>query len=97
VNSTWTLILFTLGFSVFGLLAAAYLARWVLRKDTGTPEMRKISDAIKEGAEAFLKRQNSTILLLSLFCAIFIFVGYGIIRKPQNFDPVQNNSIMFAM
>jgi len=96
VNPTWQLILFTLGFSVFGLFAAAYLAKWVLRKDTGSPEMRKISDAIKEGAEAFLRRQNMTILMLSLVCAVLIFVGYGLIREHRQFDPV-DSSMKLAM
>ena len=37
-----------------GLLFALYLVRDVMRRDTGTPKMREISDAIKAGAEAFL-------------------------------------------
>ncbi len=91
MNPTWLLILFTLGFSIFGLLVAAYLARWVLAKGTGSPEMRKISDAIKEGAEAFLRRQNTTILILAVLCAAFIFVGYGFIRTHRPFDPVSTS------
>jgi Na+/H+-translocating membrane pyrophosphatase len=35
-----------LGFSLFGLLFALYLMRNVLKRDTGTPTMREISDAI---------------------------------------------------
>lgn len=96
MSPTWSLILFTLGFSIFGLLAALYFARWVLRKDTGSPEMRKISDAIREGAEAFLRRQNTTILILALACAVLIFVGYGFIRQHKNFDPV-DTSLKLAM
>lgn len=96
MNATWLLILFTLGFSIFGLLVAAYLARWVLAKDTGSPEMRKISDAIKEGAEAFLKRQNTTILILAVLCAVFIFVGYGLVRSHRPFDPV-SSSLQLAL
>ena len=52
-------------FSVGSLFVAGYLISWVLKKDTGTPAMREISNAIKEGAEAFLKRQNTTIVLLA--------------------------------
>ena len=48
-------------FSVGSLFVAGYLISWVLKRDTGTPAMREISNAIKEGAEAFLKRQNTTI------------------------------------
>ena len=63
-----------------GLAAALVLARWVLAKDTGTPEMRKISDAIKAGAEAFLRRQNFTILMLSLVTGALIFSGYALVE-----------------
>ena len=45
-------------------LFAVFLARWVLARPTGTPEMRKISDAIQEGAEAYLARQYKTISML---------------------------------
>lgn len=96
MSPTWLLITFTLGFSIFGLLVAAYLVKWVLSKDTGSAEMKKISDAIKEGAEAFLKRQNTTILFLAVICAVLIFVGYGIIRENRPFDPV-SSSLQLAM
>src|SRR6266542_1326565 len=65
-----------LGISILSLIVAALLAKHVVGKDTGTPQMRKISDAIKQGAEAFLRRQNRTILLLALCLAIIIFLGY---------------------
>jgi K(+)-stimulated pyrophosphate-energized sodium pump len=64
------------GISLFGLAFAWYLASWVLAKDTGTPQMRVISDAIKEGAEAFLRRQNTTIAMLSVALAAIIFIIY---------------------
>ncbi len=85
---TVQLILLVIGFSVFGLLFAAYLARWVLRFSTGSPAMQKISDAIKEGAEAFLRRQNRTILGLASALAVILFVGYGFVRDHRQFDPV---------
>src|SRR5438094_9168764 len=52
--------------SVFALAVAVSLARWVLKQDNGTPEMRRVSDAIQEGAQAFLRRQYKTIGLLSI-------------------------------
>ena len=45
-----TLLLIVLGGSVGALVFAVGLSRWVLSRDTGTPEMRVISDAIQEGA-----------------------------------------------
>ena len=59
------LLTLILGISVLGLLVAWWLARWVLSRGTGTPAMQAISNAIKEGAESFLRRQNRTILMLA--------------------------------
>ena len=47
-----TLLLIVLGGSAGALIFAVGLSRWVMARDTGTLEMRKISDAIQEGAEA---------------------------------------------
>ncbi len=60
---------------VIGLLAvafAAYLAGYVLRKDTGTPAMQKVADSIHKGAIAFLHRQYRTIALLAGLAAILV-------------------------
>ncbi|HEY6411563.1 MAG TPA: sodium-translocating pyrophosphatase [Ktedonobacteraceae bacterium] len=60
---------------VVGLLAvlfAAYLANYVLRKDTGTPAMQKVADAIFKGAMAFLNVQYRTIAALSIVAAIAV-------------------------
>ncbi len=75
-------------FSVGSLLVAWWLARWVLRRDTGTSAMQEISNAIKEGAEAFLRRQNRTIALLALMLGAVIFILYGFVRSHHDFDPV---------
>jgi len=88
MGSTGQLILLVIGFSIFGLAFAAYLARWVLRHSTGSEAMQRISNAIKEGAEAFLRRQNRTILMLAVVFAAVLFVGYGFIRSHRDFDPV---------
>jgi K(+)-stimulated pyrophosphate-energized sodium pump len=65
-----------LGVGVLALVAALMLARAVIASDTGTPEMRSISDAIREGAEAFLKRQYRTIGAITFVLAIVVFFGY---------------------
>jgi H(+)-translocating pyrophosphatase len=79
-----------IGISIFGLFAAWMMARWVLSKSTGSEAMRRISDAIKQGAEAFLRRQNRTILMLAILVAAMLFVGYGFIRSHHDFDPVDS-------
>jgi H(+)-translocating pyrophosphatase len=88
MTSTAGLILLVIAFSVFGLLFAAYLARWVLRRPTGSEAMMRISGFIKEGAEAFLRRQNRTIITLAIVFAAVLFLGYGVLRGHRDFDPV---------
>src|ERR1700730_872833 len=65
-----------LGVGVLALVAALMLARAVIASDTGTAEVRTISDAIREGAEAFLRRQYRTIGGIAVALAIVVFVGY---------------------
>ena len=62
--------------SVASLGIAALFAREVLSADTGTKAMQDIAAAIKEGAEAFLKRQYTTIYGLSLLLGVLLFVFY---------------------
>ncbi len=62
--------------SVIALILAAILAKSVLSQDEGTPKMREVADAIRVGAEAFIKRQYSTIAILALVLAVVIFAVY---------------------
>lgn len=54
---------------------ALYLAYRVLRLDEGTDAMRRISLAIREGASAYLKRQNRTVLILLAILAVVFTVA----------------------
>lgn len=76
-----------MGISGIGLLFALWLMQNVLRRDTGTPKMREISDAIKAGAEAFLKRQNRTIIYLAIILAAVIYILYAFVRAHNEHDP----------
>ncbi len=82
------MILLVITISCLSLLFAVYLARYVLRHDMGTDKMQEISNAIKEGAEAFLSRQNRTIILFSTVLAVLIFLLYAFVRTPSPADPV---------
>ena len=82
------MILLVIAISCFSLLFAVYLARHVLQRDMGTERMQEISNAIKEGAEAFLSRQNRTIILFSAVLAVLIFLLYAYVRTPSPADPV---------
>src|SRR5579862_4522847 len=77
-----------LGISVIGLLFALYLIKDVMRRDTGSAKMREISDAIKAGAEAFLRRQNRTIAFMAIALGAVIYILYAFVRAHKEFDPV---------
>src|SRR5919106_1061119 len=74
----------TLGISVLGLVYAFLLARFVLQEGTGTDNMRIVSDAIREGAEAFLRRQYKTIGLLSIVVAALLYCLYALAKGDLN-------------
>ena len=48
------------------------LANFVLRKDSGTPAMQKVADAIFKGAMAFLNRQYRTIAAFAIVAAVVV-------------------------
>ena len=62
---------------IAGVLAIAYgfiTAKQVLSMSAGTKKMQAISNAIQEGASAYLKRQYYTIALVGII--IFIIIAY---------------------
>ena len=83
----------TLGCSVFALLFAVYLAKWVMKNDDGTPAMKAIADAIREGAEAFLSRQYKTIAALTIPVAAILYILYAFIRPGSEHDPVPASTL----
>src|SRR6266403_1509724 len=82
--------------SVLSLAFAVYLAREVLAADEGTPQMQEIAGAIKEGAEAFLRRQNGTILVIGLGVAAIIFLLYTFVRPVTSHDPTSSFNMAVA-
>lgn len=56
--------------SALALLFALFLARRVLKTDEGTDVMKKISSAVRKGANAYLKRQYLGVL--AFFAVVFI-------------------------
>src|SRR5947207_13610024 len=88
---------------IVGLLAvafAAYLARYVLSKDMGTPAMQKVADAIFKGAMAFLKRQYLTIAILAIFAALIVagvlyFISQG--SEAVRFDLAWRTAFAFLI
>ena len=89
-----TLLSIIIGAAVFALVFAVWLARWVLSRSRGTPEMQKISNAIQEGAEAYLARQYKTIGVLAVAVAAVLAIGYGVLRNTTASDPVSDPKVL---
>jgi K(+)-stimulated pyrophosphate-energized sodium pump len=83
--------------SFVSLAFAGVLTKQVMSKDTGTPDMRTISDAIREGAQAFLTRQNKTIGILSVVLAVVIFLLYVLVREKSPSDPQGASEMTIAI
>ena len=67
------LILFTFIGAVAALLFAVFTAKKVLKFSEGTDKMKKISESIRSGANAYLKRQY--IVVGVFFIVMFIVLG----------------------
>jgi K(+)-stimulated pyrophosphate-energized sodium pump len=71
---------------VAAVLFALYLARDVLSRDKGPQAMQDVADTIREGADAFVKRQYTTIGVLALAGAVVIGVVIALVENAQVAD-----------
>jgi len=63
--------------SLISIAFSFYLYRYVERHDAGSPKMKEIADAIKAGANAYLKRQNMTLALFVAAMATILGVAFS--------------------
>src|SRR3990170_2852930 len=69
-------ILFALICGVAGVIYGIATAIWVNKQDAGSAKMKEISDAVKEGAYAFLKREYSTVAIVAVILVVVLsFLG----------------------
>ncbi len=66
------IILFALICGALGVLYALVTASWVSKQDAGTERMQQISNAVKEGAYAFLSREYRTVAIVAVILLIII-------------------------
>ncbi len=67
------LLFVVLAVAFAGLGYAWMLMKQVLAADKGTPRMQEIAQAIREGADAYLKRQLTTVAILILVLVAVLF------------------------
>ncbi|MGB7876149.1 MAG: sodium-translocating pyrophosphatase, partial [Anaerolineales bacterium] len=68
-----------LGVAILGLLYAVFLRSQILREDKGDEKMQKVWNAIRDGADAYLKRQLGSILPLIVILTIALFASVYIV------------------
>jgi K(+)-stimulated pyrophosphate-energized sodium pump len=74
---------------VLSLIVARMFTREAIGSDTGTPVMQQIAGAIKQRAEAFLKRQHKT--MAALLCLLFPTFAYA---QPEHAGGGEANLIL---
>jgi H(+)-translocating pyrophosphatase len=72
----WAILILVFSSCIFGGIASLWLSRAVLQCDVGTPEMRAVSDPIREGAEGFLRVQYTAIAKFAVPLAGLIIFSY---------------------
>ncbi len=73
-----------LGVAILGLGYAWFLRSQILREDKGTQKMQEVWGAIKDGADAYLRRQLSSILpLIAVLTVALFFSVYIVPPSPE--------------
>jgi K(+)-stimulated pyrophosphate-energized sodium pump len=67
------------GVAILGLLYAIFLRAQILREDKGTPKMQEVWGAIKDGADAYLRKQLRSIAPLIVVLAFALFFSVYIV------------------
>jgi K(+)-stimulated pyrophosphate-energized sodium pump len=76
----WALMTLVIAGGVLGLAFVVYLMFLILRESEGNPQMKSISQAIRQGAMAFLRREFLTLTVFTV--VVFIVLAVFIDPKP---------------
>jgi len=67
------------GIAIVGLLYAVFLRSQILREDKGTEKMQEVWNAIREGADAYLRKQFLSIAPLIILLSFALFFSVYIV------------------
>src|SRR5574342_948121 len=74
-----------------GLLYAVFLRSQILREDKGTDKMQEVWNAIKDGADAYLRKQLRSILpLIAILTVALFFSVYIVPPSPEALERFSN-------
>ena len=72
------------GVAILGLAYAVFLRSQILREDKGTEKMQEVWNAIKDGADAYLRKQLRSILpLIAVLTFALFFSVYIVPPSPE--------------
>src|SRR4051794_41457253 len=82
MTALWLIVLC----GVLSIVYAIWATMSVLKSDAGNPRMQEIAAAVREGAQAYLRRQYTTIgivgvvifALLAYFLGMLVAIGFAI-------------------
>jgi len=92
----WAVLWLSAASAVLAIAVGFYLARLVMAADEGTPKMKEIALAIQEGANAYLKRQFKTIVMILVPLAAIVFITSTAIMKGEGMEATEALSFMQA-
>jgi K(+)-stimulated pyrophosphate-energized sodium pump len=70
------ILMFALGCGGLGVLYALVTAAWVSKQPAGSEKMQEISEAVREGATAFLNREYKTVAIVAvILAALLTYLG----------------------
>jgi K(+)-stimulated pyrophosphate-energized sodium pump len=82
----WTVF----GVAILGLAYAVFLRSQILREDKGTEKMQEVWNAIKDGADAYLRKQLRSILpLIGILTIALFFSVYIVPPSPEALERFQ--------
>ena len=71
------ILIFALICGALGIVYSFVTKAWVASQPTGSQKMIEISDAVKEGAQAFLAREYKTVAIVAVVMFVLLFVSLG--------------------